>query len=199
MAEEKKADREEGQRLPVRREERGISPFEESFMESPFQMMRRFHDEIDRMFSEFGFPATAFSSIAAGPFERMRSMAPAVDVWETDQDVKIRADLPGVEPEQLEIYTTEDSLTFRAETKHDEESKERGYYRAERRFGRFERTLNLPVTVKPDQAKASFKNGVLEITLPKSEEAKERMKRVPIEAEMEQTSGKKGGQTRKEK
>lgn len=190
MAEERRSSREEGQKLPVRREERGISPFEESFLESPFQMMRRFRDEMDRMFSEFGFP-----SLATSPFERIRSMIPAVDVWETDQDVKVRADLPGVEPENLEIYTTDDSLSIRAESKKEEESKERGFYRAERRYGRFERTIDLPVNVKPDQAKAAFKNGVLEITLPKTEKAKERMKRIPVETEEEQMTGSKSGKS----
>jgi len=199
MAKERKLDIEEEHRLPANREEWGISPFGESIWESPFRMIRRFHDEIDRIFSEFGFPTANFPSMPPTPYERMRPITPAVDVWETDQDVKIRADLPGVEPENLEIYTTEDSLTFRAEKKHEEEARERGFYRTERRFGRYERSISLPAAVKPDQAKASFKNGVLEITLPKSEEEKERMKRVPIETEGEQISGKKGGRTRKGK
>ncbi|MEN6520867.1 MAG: Hsp20/alpha crystallin family protein [Armatimonadota bacterium] len=194
MAEEKRSTHEEGQKLPVRSEERGIRPSEESFFESPFQLMRKFRDEMDRMFSEFGFP-----SMMVSPFERIRSMIPAVDVWETDQDVKVRADLPGIEPENLEIYTTDDSLSIRAESKKEEEARERGYYRAERRYGRFERTIDLPANVKPDQAKAAFKNGVLEITLPKTEQAKERMKRIPVETEEEQMTGTKGGKSERGK
>jgi HSP20 family protein len=191
MAEEKQGRREEGQNLPSQREERFMSPFEERGAESPFTLMRRFREDIDRMFSGFGFP-TMRTEIA--PFEMLRTMAPAVDVWETDQDVRIRADLPGVDPKDVEIYTTEDSIRIEAETKQEEEQRERGFYRTERRFGRFERVLDLPTEVQPDQAKAVFKHGVLEVILPKTQRAKERMKKIPVESQEEQVAGTKGGQ-----
>ena len=147
------------------------------------------------MFSEFEFPALAPRFMM--PFEPMRTMMPAVDVWETDQDVMVRVDLPGVDPNDVEIYTTEDSLRIRAESKREEERRERGYYRAERRYGRFERMIDLPAQVKPDQAKATFRHGMLEVKLPKTEQAKERMKKVPVEVEEEQMAGAKGGRGRK--
>jgi len=196
MAREKK-EREEGQSLPVRREERGLWPFEDWFFESPFAMMRRFRDEIDRMFSEFGFPSFRPWSIAS--WEPLRTVVPAADVWETDEDIRVRIDLPGVDPKDVEIYTTEDSLRVRAEARREEEERERGYYRAERRYGRYERLIHLPTEVKPDEAKATFKHGVLDITLPKTEEAKQRVKKVPVEVEEEEMAGVKGGKAGEEK
>lgn len=193
---EQRTQQQEGQALPVRREERAISRPEE-WMESPISMIRRFHDEMDRMFESmftgFGFPM--MRPFMAAPSERIRATAPAVDVWETDEDVIVCADLPGVDPKNIEIYTTEDSLRMRAESRREEEQREKGFYRAERRYGRFERLIDLPASVKPGEAKATFKHGVLEVTLPKSEQAKERMKKVTVEAEEEQLAGVKGGQT----
>jgi len=191
MPEEKKERREEGQALPVRREERAIRPFEEWGLESPFSLMHRIRDDIDRMFSEFGFPSMRPGGMRL--LEPLRLTVPAVDVWETDTDVMVRADLPGVDPNNIEIYTTQDSLRISAESRREEEQKEKGYYRAERRYGKFERTIDLPTEVKPGEAKALFKNGVLEVKLPKTEEARERMKKVPIEVQEEEMAGAKGG------
>jgi len=191
MPEEKKERREEGQVLPVRREERAIRPFEEWGLESPFSLMHRIRDDIDRMFSEFGFPSMRPGGMRL--LEPLRLTVPAVDVWETDTDVMVRADLPGVDPNNIEIYTTQDSLRISAESRREEEQKEKGYYRAERRYGKFERTIDLPTEVKPGEAKALFKNGVLEVKLPKTEEARERMKKVPIEVQEEEMAGAKGG------
>jgi HSP20 family protein len=107
----------------------------------------------------------------------------------------MRADLPGVEPDNVEIYTTEDAIRIRGEMKKEEEHKEGGFIRFERRYGTFDRTIPLPVEIQPDQAKASFRNGVLEVTLPKTEQAKAKMRKIPIESE-EQTAGAKGGQSK---
>lgn len=196
MAEESKQSQQEGQQMPARREERGISRAGEPGMESPIAMVRRFHDEMDRMFdamfSGFGLPMTRRRETMV-PFELMQVSLPTVDVWETDQDVMIRADLPGVEPENIEIYTTEDSVRIRGEIKQEQERTERGFYRAERRYGRFERVIDLPSEVKPGEAKATFRHGVLEVRLPKTEQARERMKKVPVEVEEEQMAGAKGG------
>ena len=87
-------------------------------------------------------------------------MTPAVDVWETDDEIKVRADLPGVDPNQIEIETTEDSLRISAETAKKKNEEKKVYYRAERHFGRFERMIDLPVEIKPEHAKANFRRGV---------------------------------------
>lgn len=191
---EKRENQEEGQNLPIRRQERALSPFEPGVFESPFRAIQRLHNEIDRMFSGYGFPAWRTPETA--PFESLMTQLPAMDVWETDQDVIVRADIPGVDPDNIEIYTTEDSLRIQAEITKEEEKTERGYYRAERRYGRFERLIDLPAEVKPQNAKATFNNGVLEVRLPKTQQAKERMKKVPVEVQQkQQMAGTKGGQT----
>lgn len=191
MAEERRQRHEEGTNLPVRREERGLMPFDEWGIESPVRMMRRIRDDIERMFSEFGLPM--FARGAMLPSEHWEMVSPSVDVWQTDSDVFVRVDIPGVDPDNVEIYTTENSLRISAESRHEEERRERGYVRSERRYGRFERSIELPSEVQADQAKASYKHGVLEIRLPKTEQAKSRMKKVPVEVEEEQPSGMKGG------
>lgn len=188
MADEKQKE----QTMPSRREERGISPFDERSFSSSSTMLQRFRDEMDRVFESF-FTGPSFGRWSMAPFERFGRMIPAVDVWEEDQNVMVRADIPGADPNNIEIYTTEDSLVIRAETKHEEERKEKGYYRSERRYGSFERTIDLPSEVQPEQAKATFKHGVLEVTMPKSRRALERMKKVPVESEEEQMTGSKGG------
>jgi len=192
VAEERKEERS----LPVRREERMPSLFEEVW-ESPLALMRRMREDLDRMLNNFGLPSFRFPELM--PFEMPRMITPAVDVWETEDNVKVRADLPGVEPDDIEIFTTENSITIRGEARREMEEKEKGYYRAERRYGRFERTLSLPVEIKPDESKATFRHGTIEITLPKTERAKEHMKKVPIEVQEEQIAGVKGGESGKGK
>jgi len=183
--------REKETQLPVKREERLAAPFEWPF-ESPFSMMRRIREDIDRMFETFGF-----GSLLA-PWERpllsrKEVWAPACDIWETDEDVKVKCDLPGVDPQDIEISATEDTLRIRAQVREEAEEERRGYYRAERRYGAFDRQFTLPVPVKSDEAKAVFKHGTVEITLPKSEEAKQKMKKIPIETAEPEPAGAKGG------
>jgi HSP20 family protein len=181
--------------LPERREERGISPSEQEwFAESPMRLLQRMREDFDRMLTEW--PAFGAGRMIAPIFGRA-AMMPSVDVWETDSDVMIRADLPGVEPDNVEIFTTEDAVRIRGEMRKEEEQKERGFYRVERCYGIFDRTVPLPTEIQADQAKATFRNGVLEITLPKTQQAKEKMRKVPIESE-QQMAGAKGGQAGQE-
>jgi len=96
---------------------------------------------------------------------------PTVDMYETDDSVVVKAVVPGVKPEDLEIKLVGNSLTIRGEVKEEEESKGRNYLRRERRYGSFCRTLSVP-DVNADKATAEFENGVLTLTLPKSEAVK---------------------------
>jgi len=99
---------------------------------------------------------------------------PAVDVYEGKDDVVIKAELPGLSKEDLSVQVTDSTLTIKGEKKREEEIKEEDYYSCERSFGAFTRAVDLPSEVKADQVKASFKNGVLEVRMPKTEEAKKR-------------------------
>ncbi|HHY39329.1 MAG TPA: Hsp20/alpha crystallin family protein [Clostridia bacterium] len=131
----------------------------------PWRELSVIRDEVNRLFEELGrFPKeTAFT---AG--------MPAVDLWETDKDVMVTAELPGVDPDNVEINVTENTISISGETKIEEEVKERNFIRKERSYGKFSRSLSLPVPVKPDEAEASFKDGILEIRLPKAQQARVR-------------------------
>jgi HSP20 family protein len=96
----------------------------------------------------------------------------AIDVYETKDDVLVKAALPGVKPEQVEVSITGDTLTIRGETKEENEVKEADYLRKERRFGSFCRSVVLPSGIKADKADATFENGVLTLRVPKAEEVK---------------------------
>lgn len=103
-------------------------------------------------------------------------MVASMDMAETDKTVEVRLDLPGVKPENVDIQLNAGTLTVRGERKEEEEEedKERNYHRMERRYGSFSRSVTLPCLVREDEAAAAYKDGVLTITLPKSEEAKTR-------------------------
>lgn len=131
---------------------------------SPFAMMRSFNDEMDRVFGDFGltrrWPFNAFT-----PEGEEALWAPEVEVEQKEGKLIVRADLPGLTKNDVKVEITDDSLTLEGERKHEAEKKGEGYYRSERYYGHFRRSLALPEGVKADTAKASFKDGVLEITL----------------------------------
>jgi len=97
---------------------------------------------------------------------------PAVDMYQTDNEIVVKAALPGIKADEVQINITGDVLTLKGEVKQQEDVKEKAYHIHEQRWGTFERTLVLPANVVADKAKADFENGILTITLPKAEEAK---------------------------
>ena len=99
---------------------------------------------------------------------------PSVDVVERDEEVVLRAEVPGVEKKDIDVSITGNSVTIKGQTKHEEKEEKGEYYRCEISRGAFSRTVSLPASVDPDRANASFKDGILEITLPKVEKAKRR-------------------------
>ncbi len=134
-------------------------------------------DEMDRLFDSF-FPRGWMQPLRrdwpewgelSAPFD---GRAPKVDVVERDNSVVVRAELPGMDKDNLDISLTEDSVTITATTKQESEEEKGDYHRREISQGSFSRMLALPAAVQSDQAKASFKNGVLELTLPKAAPAK---------------------------
>lgn len=101
--------------------------------------------------------------------------APAIDMYQTDNEVVVKAALPGIKADEVQINITGDVLTLKGETKHEEESKNKAYHIHEQRWGAFERSVSLPSMVVADKSKAEFENGILTITLPKAEESKPKM------------------------
>lgn len=133
----------------------------------PFTELRRIREDVDRMFD-------AYPSVAP-------LAAPVVDVFEKDEKIVVKAEVPGLKKDDLEVIATEDSVSLKGEFKKEEEVKEEGFYRRERRVGRFYRTISMPSAIKPDQVTAKFKDGILEVTAPRAEAEKAREKKVQIE------------------
>jgi HSP20 family protein len=107
------------------------------------------------------------------PMSMIRTMgAPSVDLYQTDDDIVVRASLPGMKAEDVQISITGEMLTIKGEFKEKQDKKEKSYHLRERHYGTFERTLTLPGLVQADKAQAEFEDGILTITLPKSEAIK---------------------------
>ena len=136
-------------------------------------------EEMERMFENFSSRGwlrpfrwdRPLSSEIAAPFE---GKMPKVDVIDRDSEILIKAELPGVEKKDLDISMTKNTVTIKGNTQHKEEEEKGDYYRCEISSGSYLRTLTLPADVDEDKAKAKFKDGVLELTLPKLETAHRR-------------------------
>ena len=131
---------------------------------SPFRTMQRMADEMDRMFDDFGFGRRWLrpSSRETGA----DLWAPEVEVFQKNNELTIRADLPGLKREDVTVDITDNDITIQGERKHEKEEEREGYYRSERGYGSFCRVIPLPEGAISEQAKANFKDGVLEITVP---------------------------------
>jgi HSP20 family protein len=101
--------------------------------------------------------------------------APPIDMYQTDDEIVVKASLPGIKPEEVQINITGEVLTLKGDVKQQAEKKERSWHIREQRWGAFERSIVLPTDVVADQARAEFENGILIVTLPKAEEVKPRI------------------------
>jgi HSP20 family protein len=137
---------------------------------SPFSLMRRFSEEMDRLFGDFSFGG----SLASGFGTEFGTLAdvedsmwlPQVEAFERDGKLIVRADLPGLTKDDINVDITDDAIKIRGERRQEKEEDEEGYYRSERSYGSFYREIPLPSGVNREEANASFRNGVLEITMP---------------------------------
>jgi HSP20 family protein len=111
-----------------------------------------------------------------------RAWAPAVDIYETDADIVLKAELPGVDPKDVEVRVEDNTLYLKGERKFEKEVKEQNYHRVERSYGTFARSFSLPNSISADKAKAEFKDGLLTITMPKREEAKPKTVKIDVAA-----------------
>ncbi len=133
------------------------------------------HREVNRLFDDV---FRGFGSPAFGGFER--GSWPQVELGETDTHIRVAAELPGLDEKDVNISLEDGVLTLRGEKRSQVDDKDRGY--SERSYGRFERRIGLPKGIDRDKASATFKNGVLTVTLPKAEVANENVRRIPIDA-----------------
>jgi HSP20 family protein len=130
----------------------------------PVREMMTLREAMDRLFDD---AFTRPLSLRDGGWS-----APAIDMYQTDNDVVVKAALPGFKAEDVQINVTGDILTIRGDVKHEEEQKEKAWHIREHRWGSFERSISLPTAVVSEKAQADFDNGILTITLPKAEEVK---------------------------
>jgi len=114
-------------------------------------------------------------------FELLESAwTPAVDVFEDKENVRVRAELPGLKKNDIELSVQGDTLIIKGERKQENEGKKENYHRKERVYGQFHRVIGLPVSVKANEVKATYKDGILGVMLPKKEEAKARQIQVEV-------------------
>ena len=156
---------------------RGFDPMGLSagdFFGNPFALMRRMHDEMDRMMAD------AFGGRAgAGAMGGLGGWSPAVEVSEGENELNVCAELPGLKPEDVKVEVTDEALVIEGERKQEREEKQGGRWHSERSYGRFFRTIPLPEGANADQARADFKNGELRITIP-VQRAGNKRRQIPI-------------------
>jgi HSP20 family protein len=150
--------------LPVKREE-----------DNPFYALQKDINAVfDNFFRDFDLLPQRFG------FE---GFSPKVDVVESDKEIKISAELPGMDEKDIEVSVNKEAVTIKGEKKAEKEDKGKDYYRMERSYGAFSRTIALPVEVNIDKVEAKFSKGILSIVLPKAESALKETKRIAIKAE----------------
>ena len=110
-----------------------------------------------------------------------KATSPRVDVYQTEDDVIVKAEIPGVSKEDLNVYVDDNSIRLSGKSKRDNEYRDEDVYRTERFYGSFSRTIPLPVEVKSEQAKAEYRDGILSIFVPKVEQAKMKGRRIDIQ------------------
>ena len=168
---------------------------------SPFAFMRRFSEEMDRMFDDFGFGGNwlgpsfgrDFFPRSVGEFGQSL-WSPQIETFEREGQLVIRADLPGLKKDDVNVEITDDAITISGERRNEDEERREGYYRSERSYGSFFRSIPLPQGVNAEEANATFNNGVLEITM-EAPQLQSRGRRLEIKegGGSEQTRGKAAG------
>jgi HSP20 family protein len=132
----------------------------------PFRNLVSTQSEFDRLMRD------AFSPVAAEGEVSTRTWAPPVDIYENGDSLVLKAELPGMDPDAVEIRVEDNTLYLKGERKFEQEVKEQNYHRVERSYGTFTRSFSLPNSVDADKVVANYKDGVLTLTMPKKEEAK---------------------------
>ena len=150
---------------------------------SPFHMFDRFAEEMDRVFDDFGFgrgwmrPRFSYNWLRPRHEEEW---VPKLDLFQRNNDLVLRTDLPGLTKDDVKVEVTEDKITIKGERKKEFKEEKEGVYRAERSYGSFYREVALPEGAMSDQAKATFKDGVLEIAMPAPPESVKKARRLHI-------------------
>lgn len=161
----------------AKKESKELVKVEPSKALSPFDEVERWVEDMFRK---------PFSLMAPSWWPRLRlpeieEIIPSVDIFEEGDNVVVKAELPGMKKEDVDVSLTDDVITISGEKKKEEKVEKKNYFRLERSHGSFTRSFSLPVEVQTDKAKAKFANGILEVRIPKTEEAKKKEKKILIE------------------
>jgi len=139
----------------------------------PFRDLLSIQDRMNRLFEQTLSRSRSEEGIAASTW------TPSVDIYETPETIVLKAELPGLSREDIEIQIRDNALSLKGERRFAKDAQQENYLRIERAYGAFQRSFTLPATIQQDKIRAVFRDGVLELTLPKAEEAKS--KKIAIE------------------
>lgn len=156
-----------GDNIPVRKEE----------------SLAHFQRDLNRLFNDFFSDFGNFGGSTNWLTDSGFGFEPRVDISETEKDIHVHVELPGVDQKDVDVSLSRDALTIHGEKKTEHEEKDKNYYRMERSYGSFHRTIPLPCEVDDAKAEAKFKNGVLNISLPKSEAVQNSTKKIAVKSE----------------
>ena len=166
--ESKEISKKESKELIPQEFRRFLAPFEE--------MERWFEEAFRRPFFSPWMPRFRFPEL-----RELREFSPTVDIFEEGNDVVVKAELPGMGKDDIDVNVTDDVITITGEKKAEERVEKKDYFRLERSHGSFSRSLTLPAETQTDKAKASFKDGVLVVRIPKTESAVQKVKKIKID------------------
>ena len=140
----------------------------------PFRDLLTTQREYDRLLKE------AFSPMSGETEVSTRSWAPPVDIYETEDAIVLKAELPGIDPKDVEVRVEDNTLYLKGERNYEKEVKEQNYHRIERSYGSFARSFSLPNSISAEKVKAEYKDGLLTLTMPKREEAKPKTIKIDV-------------------
>jgi HSP20 family protein len=178
---EKKTDVSSRGQVTASREQQPLARRETMWSASPFRLLERFANEIDGVFGDFGLGRSGlFPRGSRTQGTSLDLWVPAVEVSQQNNELVVRADLPGLKKEDITVDITDDAIAISGERRKEQETEQGGVYRSERSYGSFFRTIPVPEGAMVDQAKATFKDGVLEIRLPAPPDQVTRGRRLEI-------------------
>jgi HSP20 family protein len=167
------------------RERQGAARREPLWSSNPFRTLERFADEMETIFDDFGVGRSWFGPrqgrSGLGPsLSRAEMWTPDIEVHQQNHELVVRADLPGLKKDEIRIDVTDNEIAISGERRQEQETEHGGVYRSERRYGSFYRAIPLPEGAMTDQAKATFKDGVLEVRMPAPPDQVTRGRRLEI-------------------
>jgi HSP20 family protein len=167
----------------AKKEKKELAKVESTKALSPFKEMERRFEEMERRFEDFFRRPFSFlpSWMPRMKMPGIEEVSPSMDIFTEGDDVVVKGELPGMKKEDINVSLTKDTISISGEKKKEEKVEKKDYYSLERSYGSFKRSFSLPAEVQTEKASAKFKEGVLEIRIPKTEEAKKKEKKVMIE------------------